>query len=101
MEDFLAVRKISVLIKAGIFLLFMMLACAIFAKSVPLLPFALVNFFILQYVRWKYKTSSGDEITIIGKKLRVFLGSFMFLGLSSLVIICVFRGVHRWKADFQ
>ena len=82
----MTVRKISILIGAGIFLLFMMLACAIFAKSVPLLPFALVNFFILQYVGWQYKKSFGYERTSIGKNLRVFLGLFMVLGLSSLLL---------------
>ncbi len=80
------VRKISILIGAGIFLLFMMLACAIFAKSVPLLPFALVNFFILQYVSWQYKKSSGYERTSIGNHLKVFLRFFIVLGLSSLFL---------------
>jgi hypothetical protein len=61
-----------------------MLACAIFAKSVPLWPFALINFLILQYVGWKYKKSAGHERTLIGKNLRAFLGLFMVLGLSAL-----------------
>ena len=86
MKDFKTVKMISILIRAGIFLLLVMLTCAIFAKGVLLLPFVLINFVILQYVGWQYKKSSGHEKTSIGKNFRVFLGLFMVLGLSSLFI---------------
>jgi hypothetical protein len=63
-----------------------MLACGIFAKSVPLWPFALVNFLVLQYVGWKYKKSGGHERNSIGKSLRVFLGPFYGSWLVALLL---------------
>jgi hypothetical protein len=64
----------------------MMLACAIFAKSIPLRPFALINFLVLQYVGWQYKKAGRHERSLIGKNFRVFSGLFIVLGLSALLL---------------
>lgn len=83
---FMVNEKIYLISRFGMILSVIMLICAIFFKSVPTVPFILVEFLILQFLGWKVRGCIGERKGKLGREFLYFIAIFMIFGFASIVI---------------
>ncbi|MDC7676342.1 hypothetical protein [Asticcacaulis machinosus] len=79
-------HKYRWLLVFGVAVSAVMLICAVYIKSFPILPFILLNWFILLAFGHSFRRASGEARKCLGLSMLCFLAVFTASGLAALML---------------